>query len=277
MLLSRTDPLQDAVPDPKGPEDTPLRGSVLSHSRGNVRVIFPSAPPDIGSGKWRIDIGCSDFSFKRQKEAITRLNLDPVQIDMAECRAKAQTPVAPVAMEDEVLNAAQKVRTPEQRILFGTGVRDLLLRRFQADYEPMDVGARGLVRGPDDVAASTTEMKPSDMEAGLSPTPHAAEQPRGILTQNKLIDSWTQRYRTPVGEDPLVVEGDPVIPLNASQTRAIAMMLSERLSLVQGPPGTGKTRVIVETIKLLKVGHTSTSLTAATLADPAPDPRVRTH
>lgn len=252
VLLSRTDPLQDAVPDPKGPDDAPLRGNVLSHAKGNVRVVFPLAPPDIGEGKWRIDIGCSDFSIKRQKEAITRLNLDPVQTDMAEYLFAAKPTPKPVrlAVEDEVLAAADTARTktPEQRILYGTGLRDLLLRRFQADYAHDSPGARDA----DDVATETANMGPSDMEASASPTPHEANTPRGMLTQNKLIDSWTHRYRTPAGVAPLVVEGDPSIPLNDSQTRAIAMMLSERLSLVQGPPGTGKTRVIVEAIKLLK-------------------------
>ncbi|CAK9780747.1 unnamed protein product [Cutaneotrichosporon oleaginosum] len=248
VILSRTDPLTDAVPDPKGPEDAPLRGNVLSHGRGNVRVVFPLAPPDIGEGKWRIDIGCSDFSFKKQKEAITRLNLDPVAQDMAEFADQPAKPT-PKAIEDEVLAAADAARqkTPEQRILYGTALRDLILRRFQADYTPkLDV------EGVEDVATETHNMAPGDMEAGVSPTPHDEVTPRGILTQNKLIDSWTRRYRTPAGVAPLVVEGDPEIPLNDSQTRAIAMMLSERLSLVQGPPGTGKTRVIVEAIKLLK-------------------------
>ncbi|BEI82979.1 hypothetical protein CcaverHIS002_0308470 [Cutaneotrichosporon cavernicola] len=206
VILSRTDPLTNAVADPKGPEDTPLRGNVLSHGRGNVRVIFSHAPPDIGEGK-------------SKKEALTRLNLDPVAQDMAEFADKPSKPV-PTAMEDEVLAAADAARqkTPEQRILFGTALRDLLLRRFQADYTPK-----------------------LDIEGAES-----------VEDDNKLIDSWTRRYRTPAGVKPLVVEGDPEIPLNDSQTRAIAMMLSERLSLVQGPPGTGKTRVIVEAIKLLK-------------------------
>ncbi|GMK53615.1 hypothetical protein CspeluHIS016_0102010 [Cutaneotrichosporon spelunceum] len=246
VILSRTDPLTDAVPDPKGPEDTPLRGNVLSHGRGHVRVIFPHAPQDIGEGKWRIDIGCSDLAFKKQTEALTRLHLDPVAQDMSEFADKP-VKLVPKSMEDEVLAAADAARqkTPEQRILFGTALRDLLLRRFQADYTPkLDI--------EDSVAATTHNMAPCDMEAGLSPTPHDADSPRGILTQNKLIDSWTRRYRTPAGVAPLVVEGDPEISLNDSQTRAIAMMLSERLSLVQGPPGTGKTRVIVEAIKLLK-------------------------
>lgn len=158
--------------------------------------------------------------------------------------------VAPMAIEDEVLAAASRPKTPEQRILFGTALRDLLLRRFQADYAPESPGSQGL--DLEDVAAETVNMGPKDMEASSSPTPHEGETPRGILTQNKLIDSWTRRYRTPAGSEPLQVEGDPIIPLNDSQTRAIAMMLSERLSLVQGPPGTGKTRVIVEAIRLLK-------------------------
>ncbi|KAF8583439.1 P-loop containing nucleoside triphosphate hydrolase protein [Ramaria rubella] len=73
----------------------------------------------------------------------------------------------------------------------------------------------------------------------------------GIFAEDQFISSWARRYSVP-GE-PVVVEGDPGLgSLNATQRRAIALMLRERVSLVQGPPGTGKTKTIIETIKLLK-------------------------
>jgi hypothetical protein len=46
------------------------------------------------------------------------------------------------------------------------------------------------------------------------------------------IRSWARRYSD---LNPVRVEGDPVLSgLNATQTRAIAMMVGERISLVQG-------------------------------------------
>ncbi|KAH8114864.1 P-loop containing nucleoside triphosphate hydrolase protein [Phellopilus nigrolimitatus] len=81
---------------------------------------------------------------------------------------------------------------------------------------------------------------------------HACRLRPGAFSEDMRIQSWTQRYRRP---NPVVVEGDPVLAgLNATQVRAMAMMVGEQTSLVQGPPGTGKTKTIVETVKLLK-GH----------------------
>lgn len=70
-----------------------------------------------------------------------------------------------------------------------------------------------------------------------------------VFTSDQLIHSWAKRYTRPL---PIVLPGDPDLGLNAMQTRAVAMVLTSRLSLVQGPPGTGKTSVIVGLVKLLK-------------------------
>lgn len=256
VILSRTDPLKDPWIDD---EDKVVKGYVFSHSRGNIRVIFPPVPDDMESGLWRLDIGCNDFAFRRQLEAITRLNLDPVKQDMsfyagrAERQGREQArstppPTTQRGIEDEVLVATQRKKNEEQMVLYGTALRDLLLRRFQEHYEPGMVGAPS----PDDLAQDAIDMKPGDVDATGSPTVQDASGPAPVLLRNQLIQSWAKRYRTAEGQEPVAVEGDPDVRLNPSQTRAIAMMLSERLSLVQGPPGTGKTRVIVEAIKLLK-------------------------
>lgn len=55
----------------------------------------------------------------------------------------------------------------------------------------------------------------------------------GVFAADQLVHSWARRYRLP-GE-PVVVEGDPDLGgLNATQRRAVALMLNERVSLVQG-------------------------------------------
>lgn len=70
-----------------------------------------------------------------------------------------------------------------------------------------------------------------------------------IFEPDLRIRSWCERYAR---SDSLVMEGDPDLSLNASQLKAVATMLGNRLSLIQGPPGTGKTHTLVSTIKLLK-------------------------
>lgn len=69
-------------------------------------------------------------------------------------------------------------------------------------------------------------------------SPGAAEEPAlapetdsGLFRENQLINSWVERYRR---DDPLVLPGDPDLGLNASQTKAIAIALGDRLSLIQG-------------------------------------------
>lgn len=241
VLLSRTDPLVDPALDTTGGAQSMLKGTVLHNPRGMVRVTFPSLPPDILEGHWRLDVGNNDFAFKRQREALTKLHLDPVRQDMMEFTNRPfQLPPKFKDIGDEVLWEARRRPDKEQKILYGTGLRDLLLRRFQEDYQPLNSQPANPKDSEsefadDGISSETVGMKPSDVETHPAPTPHAEDAPRGILTRNKLIDSWTRRYRD--RQEPLVVEGDPHVPLNPSQLRAIAMMLSERLSLVQGVSG----------------------------------------
>ncbi|KDQ17106.1 hypothetical protein BOTBODRAFT_106235 [Botryobasidium botryosum FD-172 SS1] len=115
-----------------------------------------------------------------------------------------------------------------QYISRGTTLRDILLKSFSTDSET-----------PDEPASEASPKTGSSASRG-----------HGIFYENQLIQSWAKRYRS---ENPLIMEGDPKLDLNASQIRAIALMLGERLSLVQGPPGTGKTKTIAEAVKLLKV------------------------
>lgn len=200
----------------------------------------------------RLDLGVSDWALQMQIQAIKALHNNPIEQDMDDIRNRPITRARPQLSDsedaaiDSVLSQMDQSKHQEhQTILNGTSVRDILLRAFQTDYLPPSSSAdEAHIMVPE-----PTAMKPTDVDATPLPTPHAQAAPRGVLARDQLIQSWTRRYRSP---RVLKIEGDPHIPLNQSQLRAIAMMLSERVSLVQGPPGTGKTRVIVETIKLLK-------------------------
>lgn len=226
VLLSRTDPLVDPALDE---ENETLKGYVFSTPRGSIRIVFPSVPKDIDSGRWRIDVGYNDFAFRRQIEAINRLNLDPFAQDALEFVGRKPDEPVLRCVEDEALHATRKRAKTEQRVLMGTGLRDLLLRRFQDDVAP----ATNPAPGDRSSVSDAVHMKPTDIDATVSPTTYEEGAP-SILAQNQLIQSWTRRYLTREGQEPVAVEGDPHIPLNPSQIRAIALMLSERLSLVQG-------------------------------------------
>ncbi|KAN0065366.1 hypothetical protein ACQY0O_001202 [Thecaphora frezii] len=128
------------------------------------------------------------------------------------------------------------------------GFNDLTFERMQAALDAIDhdvefIESCGGVRYQSMLSGTAI----SDVILGVDPP--SDRTTRGAFWEDARIQSWYDRYSR---SDPLVVDGDPELGLNASQTRAIAMMLKERVSLVQGPPGTGKTRTIVQAIKLLK-------------------------
>ncbi|KAF8901061.1 AAA domain-containing protein [Gymnopilus junonius] len=118
-----------------------------------------------------------------------------------------------------------------QYVLQGTHLRDVILRSF--------------IPPSDSIAPPSEDTEPDEKSSGAN-FEHA-----GMFKDDQRIQSWARRYSRP---NPVVVEGDPPLDgLNQSQIRAMAAMVSERVSLIQGPPGTGKTKTIIETIKLLKV------------------------
>lgn len=53
----------------------------------------------------------------------------------------------------------------------------------------------------------------------------------GVFKEDMRIMSWAKRYMRP---NPVRVEGDPCLPLNASQVGAVATMIGEGMSLIQG-------------------------------------------
>ncbi|KJA17170.1 hypothetical protein HYPSUDRAFT_206440 [Hypholoma sublateritium FD-334 SS-4] len=122
-----------------------------------------------------------------------------------------------------------------QIILEGTELRDVILRSFMP-------GAKAEKKG-------TEFVDLLDAQCAVSADSKFAFD--GAFKDDQRIMSWARRYSQP---NPIVVDGDPpLVGLNTSQKKAMAMMIGQRFSLIQGPPGTGKTKTIIDTVKLLKV------------------------
>lgn len=125
-----------------------------------------------------------------------------------------------------------------------------------AIYSKIGAALDALAIDADGLEQKDVEKKWEISGSGLLPAllPNATLDARpsrceSIFAADARIKSWYERYSR---SDPIVVEGDPDLSLNASQLKAVALMLSNRLSLIQGPPGTGKTHTLVSAIKLLK-------------------------
>ncbi|KAI0799882.1 P-loop containing nucleoside triphosphate hydrolase protein [Irpex lacteus] len=205
--------------------ETAHRGSVISTDISNLFVSFPERFKLDDSQPWRIDVGRSNIVFDRMSDAIKLMKCDPSKVEEAEA----------------MLGKWEGWDTKDRElILQGTYLRDVLLRGFK--------GRRAIIEDEyeDDLFYADEEF--DEVEAQEQ---HSKLDLSGLFKDDSRIASWARRYSEP---DPVWVEGDPVLAgLNATQIRAVAMMLSNRVSLVQGPPGTGKTKTIIETARLLKV------------------------
>ena len=107
-----------------------------------------------------------------------------------------------------------------QYIPQGTHLRNVLLRSLfpqsKSFHEPL--------QAPDDV-----EYVPRETLEHRSREQHDHS---GVFQDDTRIHSWAQRYAR---HDPIQIDGDPpLLGLNPTQIRAIAMMLGERISFVQG-------------------------------------------
>lgn len=139
--------------------------------------------------------------MRRTEEAFATLNSDPVMIDSQSTRMAAAQKRREIEHYDEQpINRSYTRET----ILSGTALRDILLKDFSQPGR-----------------AVPFRKDPSH------------PQRQGMFSKDMLIMSWCRRQLRPGGV-PLEVEGDPNVRLNTSQRKAIAMMLSERLSLIQG-------------------------------------------
>ena len=115
---------------------------------------------------------------------------------------------------------ADQADTPEH-ILQGTYLRPILLRSFST--------STALAHTPTSLQASDeVEYLPHDT---LDHASRLSDEHEGVFRDDMRISSWAKRYSKP---NPVRVEGDPELSLNATQIRAVAMMIGERISLVQG-------------------------------------------
>ena len=105
-------------------------------------------------------------------------------------------------------------------ILRGTSLRSILLDSFSPS--PSVSHPHPPLQAPDD---------PAYIRSALSHASRMTSEHSGIFSEDMSIASWCKRYAR---EDPVRIEGDPILDLNATQIKAVAMMIGEPMSLVQG-------------------------------------------
>ncbi|KAH8977191.1 P-loop containing nucleoside triphosphate hydrolase protein [Lactarius hatsudake] len=195
-------------------QEKPLHGRVLSRTSTQLRISFHKLFA-IDGQQWRLDLGQSNVVYERMCHAIAQLHHDPHTLQ-----------------EDN--------SNPESElVLLGTHLRDVILRSFSPSgdtHEPKHFQAA------DDTSYAAHDALDHSWKIGGG---HG-----GIFKDDMRIQSWAKRYSR---VNPIRVDGDPELHgLNATQVRAVAMMVGERFSLIHGPPGTGKSKTIIEAARLLK-------------------------
>jgi hypothetical protein len=131
------------------------------------------------------------------------------------CHAVTQLHQDPRILEEDNSN-------PEgELILLGTHMRDVILHSFSPSdgvYEPKPFQAA------DDPSYAAHETLDHPVQIG--------PENGGIFRDDMRIQSWARRYSR---VNPVRVEGDPELHgLNATQIRAVAMMVGERITLIHG-------------------------------------------
>jgi hypothetical protein len=131
------------------------------------------------------------------------------------CHAVTQLHQNPRTLEDDTSNPESEL------ILLGTQLRDVILRSFSPSdgvYEPKPFQAA------DDASYAAHDSLNHPAQIGA--------EDRGIFKDDMRIQSWARRYSH---VNPVRVEGDPELHgLNATQIRAVAMMVGERITLIHG-------------------------------------------
>lgn len=184
---------------------------------------------------FRIDIGLDESSYILQEQAINNLYFDP-----SHQRQRNATHVKEA--QEALLQGSNTIL--REWALQGTDLRELIVPKVEAqagephkrvwEQDVLDEQASAF----DDSPATELAHLPSS-DALLSPdlflnprkTSSTALHPSDLLTQNQLINSWVKRY---MRDDPMLLPGDPELGLNPSQTKAVAMAIGEKLSLIQG-------------------------------------------
>jgi len=108
-----------------------------------------------------------------------------------------------------------------QFILQSTYLRSIILNSFSSS--PTTAQTPAALQAPDEVRYLSHDT--------LDHASRLSSKHQGVFRDDMRISSWARRYAR---HNPIRVEGDPELPLNSTQIRAVAMMIGERISLVQG-------------------------------------------
>ncbi|GAA6033624.1 hypothetical protein JCM8097_004355 [Rhodosporidiobolus ruineniae] len=234
-----------------------VQGSLLEIRDGKLVVAFAETDMwPLGDEAYQIDLGLDLSSYTLQEAALENLYLDP-------SRQRTHNAAQVEKIQATFLQAGIAA-PPREWALQGTELREVLVpalavegknagTTLSLEEEEMDDASPAAELAhlpPPAVSLLPLDLPcPSASAAAVGGTDEALH-PSTLLRSNQLINSWIRRYGR---ENPMVMPGDPELGLNESQTRAIAMALGEKLSLIQGPPGTGKSQTIVSLIALLKL------------------------
>lgn len=175
-------------------KEEPLNGNVVECTMTHIRVAFEGRF-ELDEPSWRLDVGRSNIIFDRMRTAISHFNHNPLSLEHSDTSS-------------------------DLYIFQGTHLRDILLRTFS----PTLSSIHAPLQAADDVDYISHEtLEHRSREGG---------DHNGAFKDDMRVRSWAKRYSE---VNPVRVEGDPVLSsLNATQTRAVAMMIGERISLVQG-------------------------------------------
>jgi hypothetical protein len=143
----------------------------------------------------RLDLGQSNIAYERMNTAISCLSHDVPAIE-------------------------QEMGGGQKYILHGTHLRHLLLQSFSPTSESTHLTP---LQRADEIKYLSHET--------LDHGSRVSKVSIGAFKDDMRIMSWAKRYMRP---NPVRVEGDPVLPLNSSQVRAVATMIAEDMSLIQG-------------------------------------------
>ncbi|KAK4052245.1 hypothetical protein OIO90_004467 [Microbotryomycetes sp. JL221] len=226
------------------------QGDLLDIKDGQLIVAFEEIDMWIlnDEDEYRIDIGNDDTSYKLQSRAIDNLYFSPMY---------QRQHNANVVEAAQLAHADGVTTTLREWALQGTDIRELIVPTLDMS-EQLDAQrivnqdlTSTLILDDDDgsPASELAHLPPVTLPLPFEPRPNATN-PSSLFADNQLINSWIKRHSR---DDPIKMEGDPLLNLNESQTKAVAMALGQSMSLIQGPPGTGKSATIVSMIALLKL------------------------
>ena len=204
ILVSRADPLKDV----------PYTGNVIDHKPTQIKIAFQEPLPGLEEGCWRYTVLSSLQIYVDFSRSLFRLDLGQSNI------AHARMVAAISRLSHNVPAIEQAAGDGQKYMLHGTHLRHVLLDSFSPT-------SKSIHSTPLQQADETEYVPHETLDHGS----RVSKDSRGAFKDDMRIMSWAKRYMRP---NPVRVEGDPCLPLNASQIRAIATMIGEGVSLIQG-------------------------------------------